>query len=79
MIYSSITSKVHLLRTAEHEDEHTQLDFGSGSMRNSIWGDDALKVGTKDADLQTVLQTKQRLIDTARSGRFDSQLIRRRL
>jgi WD40 repeat protein len=44
MIYSSITSKVHLLRTAEHEDEHTQLDFGSGVNRNSFFGDDALKV-----------------------------------
>jgi WD repeat-containing protein 23 len=39
MIYSSINSRVHLLRTAEHEDEHTMLDFsqGAGGSR-SRWG-----------------------------------------
>lgn len=41
MIYSSITPRVHLLRTAEHEDEHQELDFSdSGDHRRfrSYWG-----------------------------------------
>lgn len=43
MIYSSITSKVHLLRTAEHEDEHTQLNFAAGS-NTGRYGEDAFGV-----------------------------------
>lgn len=33
MIYSSITPYVHLLRTAEHEHEHTMLDFSESGQR----------------------------------------------
>ncbi|KAJ9113030.1 hypothetical protein QFC22_006126 [Naganishia vaughanmartiniae] len=42
MIYSSITPHVHLLRTAEHDDEHTLLDFaatGASARRDGRhWG-----------------------------------------
>ena len=33
MIYSSINPRVHLLRTAEHEHEHTMLDFSENRAR----------------------------------------------
>lgn len=42
MIYSSITPHVHLLKTAEHDNEHTMLDFsatsGGGAARRGQWG-----------------------------------------
>jgi hypothetical protein len=36
MIYSSITPYVHLLRTAEHEHEHTMLDFSESGQRGGM-------------------------------------------
>lgn len=44
MIYSSITPHVHLLKTAEHDHEHTMLDFsatssgGASGARRGQWG-----------------------------------------
>lgn len=42
MVYSSITPHVHLLKTAEHEHEHTMLDFAAGAgeagRRRGMWG-----------------------------------------
>ncbi|GHJ85883.1 hypothetical protein NliqN6_2285 [Naganishia liquefaciens] len=43
MVYSSITPHVHLLKTAEHEHEHTMLDFaasagGGAAARRGMWG-----------------------------------------
>lgn len=40
MVYSSITPHVHLLKTAEHEHEHTMLNFAAsaGPARRGHWG-----------------------------------------
>ncbi|WRT63171.1 uncharacterized protein IL334_000074 [Kwoniella shivajii] len=39
MIYSSITPYVHMLYTAETDQEHTELNFSAGG-RDSMWGYD---------------------------------------
>jgi WD repeat-containing protein 23 len=40
-VYSSITPHVHLLKTAEHEHEHTMLNFAASAGtagRRGQWG-----------------------------------------
>lgn len=50
MIYSSITPYVHMLYTAEHDEEHICLDFShSGPRRNDMYGYDSFGVSDADA------------------------------
>lgn len=44
MIYSSITPYVHMLYTAEHDEEHICLDFSHSTRRNDAFGYDSFGV-----------------------------------
>lgn len=45
MIYSSITPYVHMLYTAEHDEEHVCLDFSHSRPRRDDYGYDSFGVG----------------------------------
>ena len=45
MIYSSITPYVHMLYTAEHDEEHVCLDFSHSRRREDAFGYDSFGVG----------------------------------
>lgn len=44
MIYSSITPYVHMLYTAEHDEEHICLDFSHPRTREEVYGYDSFGV-----------------------------------
>lgn len=46
MIYSSITPYVHMLNTAEHDEDHHQLDFTSRTGRGYYGGNDHFGVSS---------------------------------